>query len=93
MPFERIRVPSKKEARPSFSQPEALVANAAVEGLLMIGKGDDHAKGQVARKLVERWRGAEDQLEQRLRIAMVQLAGIDYGEDEQPWIEWAQRLP
>jgi len=59
----------------------------------MIGKGDDHAKGQVARKLVERWRGAEEQLEQRLRVAMVQLAGIDYGEDEQPWIEWAQRLP
>lgn len=74
-------------------QPEALVVNAAVEGLQMIGKADDHAKGQVARKLVERWRSAEDQLEQRLRIAMVQLAGIDYGEDEGPWIEWAGRLP
>lgn len=74
-------------------QPEALVANAAVEALLMIGREDDHAKGPVARKLVERWRGAEEQLEQRLRIAMVQLAGIDYGEDEEPWIEWAQRLP
>jgi HEAT repeat protein len=74
-------------------QPEPLVANAAVEALLMIGKADDHSKGKVARTLVERWRGADEQLEQRLRIAMVMLAGIDYGEDEQLWIEWAQRLP
>lgn len=74
-------------------QSEALVANAAVEALLMIGKADDHSKGPVARHLVERWRGAEGQLELRLRLAMVQLAGIDYGEDEGPWIDWAQRLP
>lgn len=74
-------------------QSEPLVTSAAVEALLMIGKGDDHAKGSVARHLVARWRGADKQLELRLRLAMVQLAGIDYGDDETLWIEWAQRLP
>jgi hypothetical protein len=74
-------------------QGEALVASAAVQALLLIGQRDDRAKGTVARQLVQRWRGADGALEQRLRLAMVRLAGIDYGEDELEWIEWAQRLP
>ncbi len=72
---------------------EPLVTHAAIEGLKLIALTDDHTKGPVARLLVARWRKADRDLEPRLRLAMVQLAGIDYGEDPTPWIEWAQKLP
>lgn len=74
-------------------QTETLVAFAAVQALQMIGQVDDRAKGTVARSLVECWRAADGALEQRLRLALVRLAGLDYGEEEEEWIEWAQRLP
>lgn len=73
--------------------PEALVQHAAIEALKLVGTGDPHTKGPVARLLVTRWRKADRKLEPRLRLAMVQLAGIDYGEEPTPWIEWAQKLP
>lgn len=72
---------------------EPLVTHAAIESLKLIGTEDDHSKGPVARLLVTRWRKADRNLEPRLRLAMIQLAGVDYGEEPTPWIEWAQRLP
>jgi HEAT repeat protein len=72
---------------------EPLVTHAAIEALKLIGLEDGHSKGPVARLLVNRWRKADRALEPRLRLAMIQLAGIDYGEDAEPWIEWAQKLP
>jgi hypothetical protein len=72
---------------------EPLVAYAAIEGLRLVGANDDHSKGAVARLLVTRWRKADRSVEPRVRLAMVRLAGIDYGDEATPWIEWAQKLP
>ncbi|HVS17942.1 MAG TPA: HEAT repeat domain-containing protein [Planctomycetota bacterium] len=72
---------------------EPLVTHAAIEALKLIGSEDDRSKGTVARLLVNRWRKADRALQPRLRLAMIQLAGIDFGEDSEPWIEWAQKLP
>ena len=53
----------------------------------------DEMDDEVARLLVARWRKADRELEPRVRLAMIQLAGLDYGDDAKPWIEWAQKLP
>ena len=70
-----------------------LVVHSATRGLVMIGKADDTARGQVGRILAQALRTAKREARPRFRLALVDLAGKNLGEDPGPWIEWANRLP
>ena len=69
-----------------------LVSSSATKGLVLIGKNEDTARGQVARILVQAMLENRDQ-RQRYQRALVELAGKNLGEDPQAWHEWAHNLP
>jgi HEAT repeat protein len=70
-----------------------LVALGAAAALAKIGRADPPSKGAIARGLS----GALDQVRtdrrRHLLGALRILSGQDLGEDTEPWVEWARRLP
>ena len=70
-----------------------LVANAAIEALLMISEDDPINRGPVARALIPARTSADPRVQERIRRSLVKIAGLDYGKDADDWIEWADGLP
>lgn len=70
-----------------------LVRMAAVEALTLIALSEDSARGDVARALVSSLKRVDRDLKRHVRRALIEIAGIDYGDKVDPWVEWAQRLP
>ena len=70
-----------------------LVAQAAIQALLMIAEDDPINRGPVARALIPARTAADPRVQERVRRSLVQIAGIDYGKDADDWVEWADGLP
>jgi hypothetical protein len=70
-----------------------LVAQAAIQALLMIAEDDPINRGPVARALIPARTTADPRVQERVRRSLVQIAGLDYGKDANDWIEWADGLP
>lgn len=73
--------------------PLPLVANAAIEALLMISEDDPANRGPVARALIPARTAADPRVQNKVRLSLVTIAGLDYGKDVNDWTEWANRLP
>jgi hypothetical protein len=73
--------------------PVPLVSSAAIHSLAWIGSNNVHSKGTVARNLSAALVDARPSLKTKLLHELTKLAGLSYGEDPKPWIEWAARLP
>ncbi len=76
-----------------LQQQPALVCSAAAKALALIGTRVPESEGACARALVAGYKEASDELRPRIRRPMVELAGRDFGDDPEPWEEWAQRKP
>jgi HEAT repeat protein len=72
---------------------EPLVQQAAIEGLVLLGKRSGPDKGAAARALVDAWVDADRSLRNPLRDGMARLADRDYGSEEERWLEWSRNLP
>jgi hypothetical protein len=70
-----------------------LPASAAARALGSLGRGDNHYKGKVARALAAALGRAEGGLRVSLLRELARLAGVNMGEEAEPWVEWAHRLP
>ena len=70
-----------------------LVAQAAIQALLMIAEDDPINRGPVARALIPARTDSDPRVHERVRRSLVQIAGLDYGKDANDWIEWADGLP
>lgn len=70
-----------------------LVAQSAIQALLMIAEDDPINRGPVARALIPARDSADPRVQERIRRSLVQIAGLDYGKDADDWIEWADGLP
>jgi HEAT repeat protein len=70
-----------------------LVASAALQSVVWIGRQQGSVKGKIARALLEFHESARSSQKNSYRRALVELAGVDYGNDTKEWAEWATRLP
>jgi len=73
--------------------PVLLVSQGAIEALAMLGRDVPAERGRVARSLAAALAQFPSERKPSVRRALIQLAEIDYGEDEEEWMRWAQRLP
>ena len=73
--------------------PVPLVASASIHALVWMGRQEPRSKGGVARGLTAELAEAKGTLQAQLLRGLTELAGISYGEDSGPWVEWAARLP
>jgi len=73
--------------------PVPLVSSAAIRSLVWLGSRDLHSKGPVARSLSAALVDARPSMHAKLLRGLNELAGVSYGEEAKPWIEWAARLP
>lgn len=71
----------------------SLVRQAAMRAIVLIGQNAPAGKGAAARALVSMLERAQKKKDLSVRRALIELAGVDHGEELQPWVEWAQRLP
>ena len=73
---------------------QPLVAVAALRAVGAIGERVDTSRGRAARLLYEAWRDHKGTLRTRAKIEMLRLSGgLDYGEVEADWRDWAYRMP
>ncbi len=70
-----------------------LVASAALHAVVWIGRQQGATKGRIARALLDLHEAAKTSQKNLYRRAMVELAGVDYGNDSKEWSDWASRLP
>lgn len=70
-----------------------LVSSAALRAVVWIGRQQGATRGKVARALLELHEGAKSSQKIQYRRALVELAGVDYGNDTKEWADWASRLP
>jgi HEAT repeat protein len=70
-----------------------LASLSAAQSLLLLAQHDESKKGQIARALAEAFRRVDRPLRAGLQRTLVALSGHNYGDDEEPWLEWANRLP
>ncbi len=70
-----------------------LVSSAALRSIVWIGRQQGSVKGRIARALLELHENAKASHKNQYRRALVELAGIDYGNDTKEWTDWASRLP
>ena len=70
-----------------------LVVAAASRAIAYIGAESPHHKGAAARALAKAYTDDKDAKQPHYRRALAELAGIDYGEEPQEWVDWANRLP
>ena len=73
--------------------PVPLVSSAAIRSLSWIGTHDTHSKGRAARSLASALTDARGPTRTKLVRGLTDIAGLSYGEEPKPWIEWASRLP
>lgn len=92
-----LAMASDVESVPALSELIAdrspLVSSAAIRALVELARRDLKALGPVARALVNGLGTAPAELAPRLRAALVQVSGHNYGNDASAWNAWAQRLP
>jgi HEAT repeat protein len=72
---------------------ENLVALAAAGALSSIGAGVSNQRGPCARALVAAYSKARPERRPGLHLELARLAGSNYGDEVQPWRDWAFRLP
>ena len=72
--------------------PTPLVRQASLRAIVLIGEEARGGKGPAARALTAML-AAPGKDEALVRRSLIELAGIDYGKDLEPWVEWANRLP
>lgn len=70
-----------------------LVAAAAARAVAYIGGESPPNKGTAARALARAFAEAKGPMLAHYRRALVELAGMDYGDEPKDWGEWANRLP
>jgi hypothetical protein len=70
-----------------------LAASAAARALGSLARGDNHQKGKVARALASALQRTDGSLRVSLLRELARLAGVNFGEETEPWVEWAHRLP
>lgn len=70
-----------------------LVGAASVRAIAHIGSESPHHKGTAARALSDAYARSQEALRPHLLRAMVELAGLSYGEGPKEWSEWSHRLP
>lgn len=70
-----------------------LVVQAAMTALVRIGREHHEEKGQVARILVDALDRVEEDQRPRLVYELSLLAERNFGDDTEPWREWAYRMP
>ena len=70
-----------------------LVVAAASRAVAYLGAESPHHKGTAARALTKAYSDDEGEMRSHYRKALAELAGIDYGEKPEEWVEWANRLP
>jgi hypothetical protein len=76
-----------------LKQDPPLVSIAAATSLSILGQRDEHSKGVCARALAAALPRSPKVLRTRLYRALVDLSGRNYGDDDEAWMEWAERLP
>lgn len=70
-----------------------LVSAAAATALASIGSSRLQVKGACARALVDALERVDPVRRQRILVELVRLSDQNLGEDAEPWVEWAHRLP
>lgn len=71
-----------------------LITRAASRAIARLGAQDPHLKGRSARALAAALVQHEEGTRRRVFLEDLQrLAGKNYGAENEPWIEWAGRLP
>ncbi len=78
---------------PLLTQDPALVCSAAATALALLGSREIELKGDCARAMVAAYSKAPDSLQPRIMRPLIELAGVNYGDDERAWAEWSARLP
>lgn len=77
-----------------LSENPLLLARAASRALATIGRRDPHNMGRAARLLAAALVPAEAPARRAMLLGDLQLlAGRNYGDETEPWLEWAGRLP
>jgi HEAT repeat protein len=76
-----------------LEDPVHLVGSAAAEALVLISESVPAQKGVIGRALVRVYSTDKGPMHDTALDALVQIADANYGEDVQPWLEWAERLP
>jgi HEAT repeat protein len=88
--LDRDSVPALAEC---LHDEKPLVSSAAARAVAHIGTQVPEERGNAARALVDAWVTSSDPQKTQLYRAMVGLAGLNYGNDEEEWRRWAARLP
>jgi hypothetical protein len=70
-----------------------IVAAAAAIALKHIAIGVPGEKGKIVRALVAVLDDSKGVVHHEVRVALLELAGKDYGKESEDWLEWALRLP
>ena len=70
-----------------------LVVQASTTALVRIGREHAEDKGRVARILVDALDRVDNDQRPRMVHELSLLAQRNYGEDTEPWREWAYRMP
>jgi HEAT repeat protein len=70
-----------------------LVAQAAVEALLLIAEADGINRGPVVRTLLPAMDKSSSKVQPYVRRALLEISDRDYGKETADWMRWAEGLP
>jgi len=69
-----------------------LVRSAAMRSIAYLGSEDPRQKAEAASALVRAFIASEGSARDQLLLTLEELSGQHYGEDDEEWADWAQRL-
>lgn len=76
-----------------MTEKTTLAVAASARAVSFLATKDNKLRGKAARAMVGAWLNAEEPAKTSIYRSMVELSGLNYGNDEEEWLKWATRLP